>query len=130
MLTQEAMMTPDEFMKFYEKATGSHDLEGTLRLIADDAIYFFSDTSSHVGKAAIRDVLVRNFDSIRNETYRLSDLRWLAANGDVAACVYEFHWSGEIGGEPRSGSGRGTSVLCRVETSWVVVHEHLSAGKI
>lgn len=123
-------MTPDEFMKRYEKATGSHDLEGTLQLIADDAIYFFSDTSSHVGKAAVRDVLSKNFDSIRNESYQLSGLRWLAANDDVAACVYEFSWSGEIDGEPRSGSGRGTSVLRRAETGWLVVHEHLSAGKI
>ena len=33
------------------------------------------------------------------ETYRISGLRWLAEFEDVAACVYEFHWAGEIGGQ-------------------------------
>ena len=123
-------MTPDEFMRLYEQSTSAHDLEGTLRLIADDAVYLFSDQSSHLGKDAIRAALSRNFDSIKSERYWLSGLRWLAVDGDVAVCIYEFHWSGEIDGEPRSGSGRGTSALRRTKDGWQVAHEHLSAGRI
>lgn len=123
-------MTPDEFMQLYEQSTSAHDLEGTLRLIADDAVYLFSDRSSHVGKDAIRAALVRNFGSIKGERYWLSGLRWLAVDSGVAVCLYEFHWSGQIEGEARSGDGRGTSVLRRTDGGWQVVHEHLSAGRI
>ena len=37
------LLTPETCMQAYEKATRSHDLEGTLTLIADEAVYFFSD---------------------------------------------------------------------------------------
>ncbi len=117
-------------MRAYEAATNAHDLEGTIALIADDAVYLFSDQSSHFGKDAIRTVLQANFAAISNETYRISDLRWLAESGDVAVCVYAFDWSGEIAGKPASGSGRGTSVLRRVKGSWRVAHEHLSRGNL
>lgn len=121
-------MSPTEFMHAYEVATNAHDLEGTLALIADDAVYLFSDQSSHIGKDAIRIALQVNFDAISNETYRIHDLRWLAASNEVAVCIYAFDWSGEIDRKPAGGSGRGTSVLRRVDGNWHVAHEHLSRG--
>jgi uncharacterized protein (TIGR02246 family) len=121
-------MSPTEFMRGYEAATNAHDLDATLALVADDAVYLFSDESSHIGKAAIGDALRANFGAISNETYRIADLRWLAVSDEVAACVYRFEWSGEIDGKPAAGSGRGTSVLRRIDGSWRVAHEHLSRG--
>ncbi|UXN75171.1 nuclear transport factor 2 family protein [Devosia sp. A8/3-2] len=123
-------MTPDDFVRRYEAATNAHDLAGTLELIAADAAYLFSDRTTHIGKAAISDALAANFDSIRNETYAIAGLRWLAVSDDIAVCVYEFGWSGEINGEAASGGGRGTSVLRRSDERWLVVHEHLSAGAL
>ena len=123
-------MTPDEFMSLYERATASHDLDATLALIAEDAVYLFSDSSSHIGKTQIRTVLANNFNAIRNERYHLANLRWLAISEHLAICIYEFSWSGEIDGIPRAGQGRGTSVLRRTGEGWLVLHEHLSAGKI
>lgn len=121
-------MQPTEFMRAYEAATNAHDLAGTLGLIADDAIYLFSDRSSHIGKKAIGEALEANFNSISSETYRIHEIRWLAAAQEIAACVYRFEWSGEIDGKPASGSGRGTTVLRRIEGNWRVAHEHLSRG--
>jgi hypothetical protein len=63
---------------------------------------------------------------IAGEDYRITDVRWLASSSDAAACVYTYTWSGMIGGERRSGSGRGTNVLTRAESGWRIVHEHLS----
>jgi len=125
-----ADMSPDAFMRTYEAATAAHELEATLALIADDAVYLFSNESSHVGKPAIREALHTNFAAIKAEDYRLEGLRWLATSDDVAACVYEFVWSGEINGEPASGRGRGTSVIRRVQGEWRVAHEHLSRGRL
>jgi uncharacterized protein (TIGR02246 family) len=121
-------MSPDDFMRAYEAALNAHDLDGTLALIADDAVFLFSNETSHVGKAAIAKAIGANFEAIKLETYRISGLRWLAESQDVAACVYTYHWAGEIGGQAMSGGGRGTNVLRRVGSDWRIVHEHLSRG--
>lgn len=97
-------------------------------MIDDDAIYLFSDESVHVGRQAVERVLRRNFDLIQDESYSIDNLRWLASSDEVAACVYDFSWSGTIKGQEASGSGRGTSVIRRLGNEWKVVHEHLSRG--
>jgi ketosteroid isomerase-like protein len=121
--------SPDEFMAAYERATGAHDLKGTLALIADDALYWFSDESTHAGKAAIKQVLERNFKLIHDETFSLANLTWLVRSAEAAVCLYDFSWSGIVGGKLASGSGRGTTVLRRAGEGWEVIHEHLSKGK-
>ena len=123
-------MSPNEFLEQYEAATGAQDLEGTLSLIAEDAIYLFSNGTSHVGKPAIRQALASNFASIKDEIYRLNNVRWVASSDSVAVCVYEFNWSGVIDGRPASGHGRGTSAIRKVDGDWFVSHEHLSSGAI
>ena len=123
-------MSPSEFMRRYEAATNSHDLEATRAMIADDAVYLFSDGTVHAGKAAIALALAANFEAIRNEAYRISSLTWLVDTAAAAVCVYEFDWSGEIDGKPAAGGGRGTSVLRREGAVWLVVHEHLSKGRL
>lgn len=121
--------TAEEFMLAYERATNSHDVDATLARVHEQAVYFFSDESVHVGKGAIEKVLRRNFELIEGEEYAISNLRWLVNSGDVAACVYDYAWSGLIGGQPASGSGRGTTVLQRSQDGWKVIHEHLSRGR-
>lgn len=123
------ILTANDFMLAYEQATNRHDVEATLSLIDEQAIYLFSDESVHIGKRAIKKVLRRNFDVIENESYSIDNLTWLVNSGEVAACIYDYSWSGVINGEPASGSGRGTTVLRRSQDGWKVVHEHLSRGK-
>src|SRR5687767_4853850 len=120
-------MTPAEFMQRYECATKSHDLDALLGMIADDAVYLFSNKSAHVGKAEIASALKRNFEVIQAEDYQHKNLSWLAILPEVAVCVYDFHWAGVIDGKPCSGGGRGTSVMASVHGAWRMVHEHLSA---
>lgn len=122
-------MTPAEFIREYESSGRTGGVEHTLRLIDDRAIYWFSDGTRHVGKAAIERAIRRNLDLIKDETYRISDVVWLAEAADIAACIFRYDWSGLLHGEPASGSGRGTMVLKRRGDSWVVVHEHLSKGE-
>ncbi|MFQ5552412.1 MAG: YybH family protein [Thermoplasmata archaeon] len=121
--------TADEFMSAYERATDGHDLDGILSLIDEGAVYLFSDESAHIGKQAIERVLRRNFELIQAESYSIDNLTWLARSDEVAACVYDFSWSGTIKGQEASGSGRGTTVLRRLGNDWKVVHEHLSHGR-
>jgi len=121
--------TVDEVMAAYERTMDTHDLQGALGLIDDEAVYFFSNEAVHVGKQAVEEALRRNFELIEDEAYAIGNLSWLARSESAAACVYDFSWSGTIGGRPASGTGRGTTVLQRAGGEWKVVHEHLSRGR-
>ena len=123
-------MSPEQTFEGYLQATKSHDLVRTLEYIADDAIYLFSNETQHVGKAAVQAAIEYNFQTIRNESYSLDGLRWLARSSDIAVCVFEFHWEGEIQDKKVSGRGRGTCVLRRENDSWKIIHEHLSKGSL
>jgi ketosteroid isomerase-like protein len=126
-------MTPTEFMQEYMRVGRVRDIEALLALIDDDAVFLFSNQSSHFGKDAIRNAICANFDAIQNEDYKISDLIWLPTSDKVAVCVYEFAWVGEIDGAPASGGGRGTTAIRRLADAggipWRVVHEHLSRGR-
>ena len=115
-------------MHLYEAAANAHDLDGMLNLIAEDAVFLFSDGTAHIGKAAVRKAIQANFDAIENEIYRIFQVVWLGQSDSLAACVYAFEWSGTIDGKPAGGAGRGTTVLDRIAGEWRVVHEHLSRG--
>src|SRR4051794_39559653 len=116
-------MSPADFMRLYESAANARDLEMMLNLIADDAVFLFSDGSAHTGKDAIRKAIQANFDAVQEDIYRISNVTWLGKSETLAACVYDFKWSGTIGAKPASGAGRGTSVLRRVDGDWRVAHE-------
>lgn len=122
-------MTPDEFLREYAASGRAGGVERTLELVHDRAVYWFSDGTSHVGKAAIERAIRRNLEAIEDEDYRIRDIVCVAQSPDVAACIYRFEWSGKVRGSLASGSGRGTSVLIRKGDAWVVVHEHLSKGE-
>jgi ketosteroid isomerase-like protein len=94
-------------------------------LIAPAAVYFFSNENLR-GIAAIEKAFVATFDTIKDETYSIRGVQWLAVSDTVAVCVYDFHWIGTIDGERREGSGRGTNALVKRNSDWVMIHEHLS----
>lgn len=114
-----------EFMCAYELASNSHDVDRVTPLIAADATYWFSD-GCYRGRAAIAAALSRTFAVIQNEVYEITDLEWIAVAESLAACRYRFSWWGTIDGQPRCGTGRGTSVLVRHGTTWHMQHQHLS----
>lgn len=121
-------MTPAETKAELIRRMRAKDLDATLALIADDAVYFWSNGAALFGRAAIAEALAENFAAINQDTYDVDDVTWVAESRDVAACVFAFRWSGLMDGERVSGRGRGATVLRRGDTGWQVVHEHLSNG--
>jgi ketosteroid isomerase-like protein len=105
------------------------DLPGTMELIADDAVYFWSNGAAMFGKEQIAQGMRAGFEGIQNDVYEVRDLTWLVDSPDVAVAVYRFQWTGEVEGKPASGRGRGASVIKRIEGEWRTVHEHLSQGR-
>jgi ADP-ribose pyrophosphatase YjhB (NUDIX family) len=113
------------FMAEYERAANSHDVRLVLPLIANDAIYWFTD-GSYRGREEIAGALERTFATIQNEVYEIRELEWVAANDKFAACRYRFSWRGVVDGQPSSGLGRGTNIVIKRDGVWQVQHEHLS----
>jgi hypothetical protein len=67
------------------------------------------------------------FAKILDELYEVLDLEWPVLTAQVAVCQYRFAWTGTVDGKPCSGQGRGTNVIVRRETGWMMLHEHLIA---
>lgn len=119
-------MTPEEFMTTYERCTNSHDFAQVLPLLAEDAVYWFTD-GTFQGAPAIQAAFERTWAAIDQEVYTLQNLRWLAQDDQFAVCLYEFHWQGIINGQLAQGRGRGTNLMKRQDGRWVMTHEHLSS---
>lgn len=118
-------MSHTDFVKEYETALGTQDWAVVAPLISDEARVIFSNGALHAGKVAIRTAYERNFATIKNEEYRVENVRWLLEAPDSAAYMFDFHWTGVIEGQEASGSGRGTAILVRDADRWVLVGEQL-----
>ena len=124
-----APLTPAETKREMVRRMNAKDVAATMEMIADDAVYFWSNGSAMFGKAAIAEAMQANFDGIADDTYDVADVTWLAESEDIAACVFSFHWTGKVDGKEVSGRGRGATVLRRINGAWRIVHENLSQGR-
>lgn len=119
-------MSAKDVLKAYQDRINRHDFDLLTDLISPDAIFWFSD-GTHRGIAEIRTAFERTWQALADETYWLDQHEWIAVGDTAAACTYRFNWQATIDGKPSSGSGRGTTVLRRVDDRWWIVHEHLSS---
>ena len=122
------MQSPADYKRELVRRMNAKDLAGTMELIADDAVYFWSNGAAMFGKDEIAEGIKDVSETIQNDVYEVLDLTWLIETPDVAVAVYRFQWTGEVDGEPASGRGRGASVLRRIDGEWRTVHENLSQG--
>lgn len=118
-------MTPADFIKAYESALATQAWSAVEPLIHPDACVTFSTGAVHKGKAAVAEAFQRNFAAIADETYAVSNVHWLRQGPDIAVYLFDFHWAGIIGGQPASGSGRGTAVITNTAGHWQLLVEHL-----
>jgi len=115
----------DTFLKAYEKAANSTDFDNVDPLIADDAVFVFTD-GTHSGKQAVRKAFEDTWNKIQSEKYTITDVKWVAKNYWVASCTYTFRSEGIVNGKKQVYEGYGTNVLARIKGRWRVTHEHLS----
>ncbi len=116
----------DDLLKAYEKANNSHDWKQVEPFVHSNASYFFTDGTFN-GIEEIKEAVTATFEKIQEETYTVSNIRWVVADDTVAVCTYDFHWKGVVEGKPKESSGRGTNVWVNQEKGWQIIHEHLSA---
>jgi ketosteroid isomerase-like protein len=122
-------VTVDDFVRAYEEALASQKWALVEPLIHENACVTFSNGAVHIGKAAVRAAYEANFSAIEDEEYRISNVHWVRRGEDVSAYVFDFEWSGRIGGREAKGAGRGTSVLVKHGSGWQLVAEHLGPAR-
>ncbi|HEY1835921.1 MAG TPA: nuclear transport factor 2 family protein [Candidatus Saccharimonadales bacterium] len=115
----------NNFLHQYERAANSHDFAQVEPLIAEDAVYWFSD-GSFEGLKAIAKAFEATWAKIQNEAYAITNVRWIGVAADSTVCTYNFHWTGIVDGKERHGAGRGTNVVVKSGGRWKMLHEHLS----
>jgi len=119
-------MTARDVLAAYADRINLQDFDQLTDLIAPDATFWFT-SGTHIGIAAIRAAFEATWQMMgKDEHYWLDQHNWIAEGDSAAACTYRFNWTATLDGQPMSGSGRGTSVLKRVDDRWWIVHEHLS----
>jgi ketosteroid isomerase-like protein len=115
----------DTFLKAYETAANSRDFARVAPFIADDATFWFTN-GQYEGRESVRRAFEETWKSIKDETYMISNVRWVAKNYWVSACSYDFKSDGIVNGERQVYEGKGTNVIARIRGKWRVTHEHLS----
>ena len=119
-------MSARDVLNAYEDRINRQDFDLLTDLIAPDATFWFSN-GTHKGIDAIRAAFEATWQVMGpSERYWLDQLNWIAEGDSAAACIYRFNWEITVDGKRDSGSGRGTTVLRRVDDRWWIVHEHLS----
>jgi len=118
-------MQAEDFIKNYENALATQNWKNVQPLIHKDASVTFSTGTVHEGKAAVKIAFERNFQLIKNEAYRIENVRWLLKSESTAVYLFDFYWKGIINNQSVEGSGIGTSVLIREAGKWVLLTEHL-----
>jgi hypothetical protein len=121
-------MTKEElthFLKEYETKTNTHKFSEVKPLIAENAVYWFSD-GQHVGLKAIEQAFAGTWKKIKQEEYKIKNVEWLFITETTAVCIYNFTWVGKVSGKLKEGVGKGTNVIVKNGKHWQMLHEHLS----
>ncbi len=117
-------MNHKSFIAAYEQALGLQSWEALAPFVDSNACFVFSD-GTYLGKAQIERAIRATYALIKDEKYRIEDVRWIHIATDCALCTYQFFWSGVISGVASRGSGRGTNLLVNDTSGRKIKHEHL-----
>ena len=118
-------MKPEEFITAYEFALGTQDWKNIEPLISKSICVTFSNGQVHIGKNNVKTAFENNFSQIKNEQYKIDNLRWLHQEENFAVYLFDFFWTGIVNDKAVSGNGIGTSVLIKENSNWKLLTEHL-----
>jgi ketosteroid isomerase-like protein len=118
-------MNAREILKKYEVEINKNNFDLLIPMISEDCKFWFS-SGTFVGHAETRQAFEKTWNMIKDETYWLTDVEWIAESDLAAVSTYTFHWKGMIENQSCEGIGRGTSCFRKEKDGWKLIHEHLS----
>lgn len=126
-LTDLIALLPQEFIVNYEAALRTQNWQNISPLIHKNAKIIFSNGSVHKGKEAVRIAFEKNFETIKNEDYNITNVHLLHQSETSTVYTFNYNWSGFIHGKRCSGKGLGSCVLILDQGIWKLILEHLSS---
>jgi len=115
-----------QLIKNYEKALSTYCWDSISFLLHENCTFLFND-GTYIGKEPVSKAFIETFNKIKNEKYKINNLRWIYVKENSASCIYNFSWSGIINKIEKKGSGRGSSVLIKENNKWSIILEHLDS---
>lgn len=122
------MLTEAEVYAVLEKlseATASQNFDQVAPLLAEDAIYRFTD-GDFVGIDAIRAAFEQTWANYPDDRWEICNVRVVSLDAASAVVTYDTLWTATVDGQQRSSVGRGTNVIARKDGALKIVFEHLS----
>lgn len=116
----------EQALKDYIAATNTHDFQNVQQLLDEKVVYWFSNQVCETLEE-IRNYFENAWETIKEEVYRATNVRWLVTEEHTATCIYIYQYEGYYNGEFVQGSGRATNVFVKhPDGNWKLIHEHLS----
>ena len=85
------------------QAANSRDFDQVAPIVADNAVYWFSD-GEFEGLDAIRRAFEMTWNTIEHERYAIEDVQWVVVGDRAAVCIYQFRSEGFVRGAPVFGN--------------------------
>ncbi|MFS8159320.1 MAG: DUF4440 domain-containing protein [Candidatus Roizmanbacteria bacterium] len=122
--TDEITYELETFLEAYEKAANSRDFTKVNPLIAEKAVFTFTE-GVFEGKEAIKKAFEDTWQIIRKEKYSVTDVKWIKKGYRNAVYEYIFKSDGWVKGKRQVRKGKGTNILKRMSGSWRILKEYL-----
>ena len=117
-------MTPLETIKNYEQALANQNWDSVAEYFHNDCVVIFSE-ATYYGKLQVGMAIDKTFSIIKDESFKLSDIKWIYQSELFATCVFNYTWSGTMNKKTFSSAGRGTLAMVKTDDGWQIITEHL-----
>jgi ketosteroid isomerase-like protein len=119
--------TPEAAFARYRSSIDLHSFDHLARhVIAERPIFVFGD-KVYAGREAARAAFIAAWAKLPDETYRMSEARWIARDRTSAVVAFRYDYQGTTADQGVvTGGGRGTNVFQKTPDGWRLAYEHLS----
>ncbi len=107
----------------YIQALATQSWEAAETFFHEEATVIFAE-GTYCGKRQIAMAIGKTFSIIRDEHFKVRNLRWNLKRETFATCTFEYEWSGTINKKRFTNPGRGTLAWVHENGCWQIINEH------
>lgn len=107
----------------YIEALATQNWQAAAPFFHEQATVIFTEATYH-GKQQVSGAMCKTFSIIRDESFKVTNLKWNIVTADFASGTFEYVWSGTIQGKLFSSPGRATIAWVCENGHWQIINEH------
>ncbi len=113
----------EEIFFDYIDALATQSWDAAAPYFHERATVVFTE-ATYYGKNQVAGAIGKTFSMIRDENFKIANLKWNIITGDFASGTFEYIWSGTLQGKRFTNPGRATIVWVCENGSWQIINEH------